>query len=230
MSVTQFGDPGIAIDRGEIEQRVLIHVSTWIDSYLANLELKKNLGQPPLIARPARYDVVTEFTELPEDTLPFVAVISTGTSPGQSPRIDGEGDITAWWMIAIGVLAEAAMQQDAKSVVGYYGAVLRQLMVQMPELGGYAQQEPWAAGVMLNDERYDDWKRADNQFMAAVRMVFTVEVPNVVNIYNGFRAIGGGFAVPEDPYHVQPDYPPITVKDTDIAVAKPDQPLSEAED
>lgn len=222
---TPFGGPGLGIDRGQIETNVLQHVKDWIDSYLAVIEFGKQGLEPGILARPKSYDVTTDFTRRPDDSLPFVCVISTGTNAGKPPRQDGEGDVTAYWLVALGCVVSTSDARSAKNLAGYYGKAFRQMMTQMPTLGG------WAAGCSWDDERYDDWKRSDDRQMAAVRMVFTVEVPDVVNVYQGFRDLQGGFIRPEDPYTAPESLPVVEQTPTvEIALAKINQSFDDAEE
>jgi hypothetical protein len=124
---------------------------------------------------------------------------------------DGDGNVRAWWLVAIGAVCAARTDQDAKDLSGYYGAAIRLAMMHMPELGG------WAAGVEWNDERYDDWAPILEQMVSSVRLVFTIEVDGVINVFEGFRTSDGTLrtsdgtlTVPSDPYAPLTPYPEIT--------------------
>jgi hypothetical protein len=138
--------------------------------------------------------------------MPFVAVVSTGINPGKPPKRDGEGNTTAWWLVAVGAVCAARTDQDAKDLSGYYGAAIRMAMMHIPDLGG------WADGVDWNDERYDDWSPILEQVVSSVRLVFTVEIEQVINVFEGFRDMWGKPTVPPNPYDVVTEYPEITEK------------------
>jgi hypothetical protein len=187
-----------SFSRKIIEEGVQQHLSDWIVPWLAQIEREQELA-PKTIATPRSWDTRTDFTRNPEDTLPMIAVISTGTN-GQRPRQDGDGRITAWWLVAVGAVVAASSHQDANDLAGYYGTAIRQAMT--------LQDLDWANGIEWTDEQYDDLPVLESRNLAVVREVFTVEIPEVIN-----RFEGGFLLPPDDPYEGGPDpEPPITKK------------------
>lgn len=219
MTVNATGSIGNLIDRDFIEQRTLTHVSTWIVPYLAHVERLKGLTAHS-IPPPKSFDVTNEFEKFMENGMPYVAVVSPGLNGSKNPRQDGDGTITAWWTIAVGAVVSAKDMKSAKKVAGYYGAAIRGLMEQMPELqaDNVSPNGPWCAGVEWNDERYDDLTRVMERRMAAVRLVFTLEVPDVINLFDGSRDYLGNFVLPIDPYAVPEDYTTVSTADNDVEV------------
>jgi hypothetical protein len=173
--------------------------------YLAAMERYHGLPKE-FIPTPKSWRVEQNFARHPQDTMPFVAVVSAGISPGRVPQRDNEGNVRAWWLIAIGAVCAARTDQDAKDLSGYYGAAIRLIMQQMPELSG------WASGVDWNDERYDDWNPILEQMVSSVRLVFTVEVEDVMNVFQGFSDLWGNKLIPPNPYDVLTQFPEITEK------------------
>jgi hypothetical protein len=169
---------GDVITRIDIEHNTLQHVQNWIVYFLARLEERDGLPQQTL-AVPRSWRILDEFARLPEDVFPFIDVISPGTARGRQPKIDGDGEVRAWWSVAIGAAVTASSEQAAKDLAGYYGAAIRLLMEQMPDLGG------WAYGCEWGGEMYDDIPAADERSIATARELFTVEVHGVLQLYSG---------------------------------------------
>lgn len=201
---------GPLLTRGQVEANMLAHVQTWLITYLAEVERQNNLA-PRTIATPKSWEVVNEFTRYPEEMMPYIAVISPGVSPGHPSRRDGDGEVTAWWVLAVGAIVATRDEKTAKTLAGYYGAAIRGLVMQLPMLGG------WSNGVDWTEEKYDDFPRITERTMAAVRMGFTVEVPGVLNVFNSPRQStipdsgqpGTQPVPPVDPYAVPTGYPTI---------------------
>ena len=209
MSVDVYSDVHTIVDRGLVENQVLIHLQNWFTTYIAVIERFHSMS-PRTLPTPKSWRIEQEFARNPEDTMPFIGVVSTGLNPGKPPKREGDGTVRAWWVIAVGAVVAAASDQDAKDLSGYYGAAIRMIMLNMPELGG------WSAGVDWVDERYDDWPPVLEHMISSARLVFTVEVDDVVNVFEGFRGADGVLTIPEDPYAVPFDYP--TVVDTHINI------------
>lgn len=203
MSATVYSSIGPLLTRDDIELGMLTHVQTWLVTYLAEVERQKGLA-PRTIATPKSWEVVNEYTRYPEEQMPFVAVISPGRAPSK-PLIDGDGQVTAWWNLALGAIVATRDEKSAKVLAGYYGAAMRGLVMQMPMLGG------WASGVEWTEERYDDFPRVTERTMAAVRLGFTVEVESVLSIYTAPRDPSTFQPKPPaDPYAPPTDYPTVS--------------------
>jgi hypothetical protein len=207
MSVDVYSDISAIVDRSIVEHSVLTHLQSWMETYIAAIERFHQLPVKSL-PLPKSWRIKQEFARNPQDTLPMMAVVSTGLSPGKPPKRDGDGTVRAWWIIAVGAVVAAGDEQDAKDLSGYYGAAIRMIMMQMPELGG------WASDVQWDDERYDDWPSILEQMISSARLVFTVEVEDVINVFEGFRGPDGVLTVPSDPYAYPLTYP--DTKQTDI--------------
>jgi hypothetical protein len=189
-----YGPESPLVTRGFVERSMLAHVKAQMLPYLARIERQEGLT-PEQITKPKSWEIINEFTRYPEEGMPFIAVISPGISPGRNPMQEGDGAVTAWWLLAIGAIVAARDERTAKDLAGYYGAAIRGLVMEQPELGG------WASGVEWNDEKYDDFPRITERTLAAARLVFTVKVEDVVNVYGAPRLWDGTVAPPlDDPY------------------------------
>lgn len=203
---TIYGPIGPLLTRDDVELSMLEHVQTWLVQYLAEVERQKGLA-PQTIAAPKSWEVVNEFTRYPEEQMPYIAVISPGIAP-RAPRQDGDGQITAWWVLAVGAIVATRDEKSAKVLAGYYGAAIRGLVMQMPMLGG------WASGVEWNEEKYDDFPRVTERTMAAVRLGFTVEVESVLNVFNAPRTSEGVLTPVPDPYTPPAEQPTVAAPGT----------------
>ena len=191
---------GTFVTRGHVEVAVQAHVSKWMPLHIAAVERQEGIA-PGSIQLPGAVDIVTQFTRFPDDKLPWIAVVSPGIVPGRAPRRAGDGEVTAWWQVAVGAVVAAKDERAAKNLAGYYGAAIRLLMTQKASLGGFAQATDWT------DESYTDVPRLQDRNLAGVRMVFVVEVHNVMNVRGGYVPT----QPPEDPYVVIPDNPTVVV-------------------
>ena len=206
---------GTYVDRKTVERKTLAHVENWFVSYLADNERQQTPPLPPrTLPQPRTYEVVTQFTPFPDDQLPFIAVISPGLASGRKPQIYGDGMVKAWWNVAVGAVVSARDARSAADLAGYYGVALRLLMTQNPQLGG------WASGVEWLDEKYDDFPRVKELARAACRLVFTVEVQDVMNVRQGPRTLDGDFTPPVDPYTPTGDYPVVSPVPPTFTVTK----------
>jgi len=205
---TQYSNDSSLITRGQIENSMLKHMQDWLPGYLGRIERLNGLTDH--ISPPKSWEVVNEYTRYPEEAMPFIAVISPGISPGHPPRQDSDGWVTAWWLIAVGAIVATRDERSAKDLAGYYGAAIRGAVMELPTLGG------WAYGVEWTDEKYDDFPRVTERTMAAVRLVFTVEVQGVINVFGAQSNYLGGSLPPPDPYVTPPAFP--TVEDASATV------------
>jgi hypothetical protein len=208
-TATLYGDDSPLITRGYVEKNMLAHLQAQLESYLARVERLEGL-LPGTISTPKSWEVINEFTRYPEEMMPFVAVISPGINPGRPPYREGDGSVKAWWMLAIGAVVSTRKERESKDLAGYYGAAIRGAVMEQPELGG------WASGVDWDDEKYDDFPRVTERTIAAVRLVFTVEVENVVNVFGAPRHYDGSLIIPGDPYAPQTPYPEVVSAEADV--------------
>jgi hypothetical protein len=57
--------------------------------------------------------------------------------------------------------------------------VIRQMLVQQKGLGGFA------SGLTYEDEKYDDVPESEDRAQASAQVIFTVDVPGIVNFKKG---------------------------------------------
>lgn len=206
-----YGEDSPLLTRGEVEKNMLAHVQAWLIDYLRRVERLNQLDAGSL-AEPRSWEVVNEYTRYPEEGMPFIAVLSPGIAPGFTPRREGDGYVTAWWMLAVGAIVATRDERSAKDLAGYYGAAIRGLVMEQPQLGG------WASGADWTDEKYDDFPRVTERTMAAVRLTFIVEVQGVMNLFGAPRTASGELIPPYDPYTPPTDFPTVNTYDIDVEV------------
>lgn len=210
----QYSDDSPLVTRGQIEKAMLTHMQGWLLPYLGRIERLNGLTEH--IATPKSWEVVNEYTRYPEEAMPYIAVISPGISPGHPPRRDGDGWVTAWWLIAVGAIVATRDERSAKDIAGYYGAAIRGCVMELPDLGG------WAEGVEWNDEKYDDFPRVQERTMAAVRLVFTVEVQEVINVFGAPSDYQNTSVPPDDPYATPAPFPIVEAVEDASATVEPE--------
>ena len=167
-----------------LELAVMQTLRDWMPTYLREIELQQSLpeGQIP---PPKTYTTRNEFTTFPEDQMPICVVISPGLSG--EPYTEGNGTISGWWSLGIGVLASAATEEDTNFLSKVYAAAVRAIMVQQSSLGGMCSSIEWV------DESYDDIPTdVQERTIRAAQWIGRALIDNVVN-----RSAGP--EVPPDP-------------------------------
>jgi hypothetical protein len=159
----------------DVEQWVLDLLERWTSTYMSEVERQHGMVAGTL-ARPRSFVRTISFDKLPEDQLPAVMVISTGLAG--PPKTSGE-TIRASWAVGIGVVCSARTQDEAKRNASFLTAALRDLFKQRPSLDGHALGTDWAI------EAYDDLTFDDTRSLAGGRLVFAIEVGDVVSVNAG---------------------------------------------
>lgn len=198
------------ITRGDVEHGVLNHLQLWLPYGIARVEREQGIGVRE-IATPKAWDIVTQFSRFPEDRLPWIAVVSAGIHGGKAPYRDGDGEMIATWLVACGAVVAAKDADSAKELAGYYGAAIRGVMTQKPSMEGLAQATEW------NDETYIDIGRSQEKNLASVRLVFSLEIHGVLNVFDGYV----GPTPPENPY----EDPPLRTRITDVEIVVTPEPM-----
>lgn len=168
------------ISGDQVEQWVLDHLENWMETYLREVELQRELDEGTL-ARPRSYVTFSTFMNFLENQTPAVVVVAPGL--GARPTKYGGGAFIATFQVAIAVVCSARDQQSVNKLAKLYGAAVRAIMVQQPSMG---QSE--VRGVDWLDESYDEIDSRDGRTLGAARVVFNVEVANVVNALGGPNA------------------------------------------
>jgi len=185
-----------------VEVAMLDTLQTWLQTYIAEIE-RQTGRDPESIPMIRSWSTSTQFDAQSEDQLPRVMLIATGMSG--EPQRDGSGSYDARWGVAVGVIASASTQSATNALAKLYAAAIRTAVVQHRSLGGFALGTEWL------DERYDDLTTDGIRTLAGARLVFEVEVADIVRS-NGPRD------VPEDPYEAPADLVEIESADATVTL------------
>ncbi len=176
---------GQIITGAQVEAAAIATAQDHLDSYLREMERQLDLTADTLPS--VRSWITTNELELfPEDQLPAVICVSSGTS-GATTRGPLEA-YTATWSIAFGVVCSANSQAATNTLVKTYVAALRAAIIQNPSLGDFA------AGVVWLDESYDELNLDDHRTLAAATVAFDVQIESVTSIYGA--PVEGGASGP----------------------------------
>jgi hypothetical protein len=167
------------ITGSQVEQAVTDLLKKWLRVYL--IEVTLQLGRPrdstPI---PRSYITVNEFERYDEDQMPTIMVMSTGTA--DQPTADGEGFYYAYFNIGISGIVSARDRACTNDIGKIYAAAIRALILQKPDLEGFANDAVWLG------ETYDDIASGDeDRNLSACLVSFNIAVANVVNRLGGPR-------------------------------------------
>jgi len=173
----------------KLEDVIKAQIEEWMPTYIREVE-RQFFGQMDRIPMPKSVTSRNQFDKFPEDQLPMIVVVNSGLA--DEPIKHGDGVHTAWWAIGIGIIASASTEEASRQITDVYGAAIRALLLQKPDIGGNA------AGVEWVDEIYDDLPTDDQaRSLRSARLVFRVLVDDVVTSW-------GGPAEPDDPDPAMP--------------------------
>jgi len=161
----------------DLERAAAETLALWYPVYAEELRLQR--AMPTTVPMPRSITNRDDITKYPEDQLHAIIVISPGLAP-IDPAEEGDGFISAWWELGIGVVASAATERDTELVTKMHGALVRTIMLQHGSLGGVASGMRWV------DENYDDIIDEDQErSLGASIDLFYVHIDDVVNRWAG---------------------------------------------
>lgn len=198
----------------DLEQAILQHLKDWELYYLAQAEA--DTGREPQSVRKVRSWSVSpdEAEKWPEDALPAVILGSPGTLGGD-PMIEGDGEVSMRWRIAIGVIDKGRTQEGAHRLARMrLERVIRPIMLQA------TQQERFWAGVEWRGDDYDIWPRKDRRMVSGGAAEFMVEVRDVLD------RDAGVLTPPENPYDLS-DPTTFTEVEIDAERRLPDEEIDD---
>lgn len=183
------------LDSDVIEMAVVDQLKVWSRTYIEEVVQQKGLdaGSMPDIRT---WTTANEFVNFPEERLPIVLVIGTGTA--DTPTKEGDGRIRAHWGIGIAVIAGGKDKPTSRRNAKLYSAAIRAALLQTPR----AETMPWCQGIDWEGEsppsQPDDKERA----LHAVRSAFRLDVRGIVN-----PKAGPDQPLPNDPGVPYGDWP-----------------------
>lgn len=187
---------GTVVTGDMVEDATIAHLQNWLPTYLG--ELERVTGREPLsVQMPRSYSTVARFSHRPQEQLPAVIVVSPGIVG--TPERRGDGSVSAWFRIEIGVLSagRAGVVEDGGRLAKLYGAAVRVLMLQHPALGGIA------SATTLSGESYDVLPTDMVEVAQVALCLFDVQIPEIGNT-------DSGPTVPVTPPDVPGDWPVVS--------------------
>jgi len=157
---------------------VLNTLEKWMPTYIQEIERQLNLTLG-LFPPPRVYSTTNTWHSLPDERLPMCIALSTGTVT--RPRYEGDGTISAWWGIGVGVAASANTEENTNLAAKIYGAAVRAILLQQPTLGGMTAGTEWI------DESYTEVPVPEDErrTIRAAQVIFQVLVDDVVTRFSG---------------------------------------------
>ena len=201
---------GPIVSGGDVETWTLALLKRWISTYLAETERQHSIpaGQTP---RPKGWALAPSFDKWPEDQIPGIIVISTGTS--EAPIRDGGGYYRARWRVDVGAACSTRTQDGTRAQARLYASAIRDLLVQRASLDGHTQGTVWLG------ETYQDLAFDDTRSLASATVQFTIEVDEVA-------LANAGPTLPDAPDDLPwPDWQDVESADVDVQHVPPPTPL-----
>lgn len=170
--MTDFTKFGFSIGRGEVLNDVQATIEAFIKDYLAEAE-RQHGKEPRWLPNFKTYTQVNEFRNWAQDETPVCVIVSPGLAA--PPEKKGDGWYMAKFDLGIAIIVQANNRENTNALADMYGPIIRQLMLQQAGYGGLI------SGIDFEDEKSNDVPETEDRAQAAVQVIFTVEVPGVVN-------------------------------------------------
>jgi hypothetical protein len=168
----------------DLESAVLTTLQKWFPTYVKEFELQSGMitstSMADVLPAPKSWLKSDQLDREASDALPSVIVISPGLSKRNPPRQEGDGSFRVRFNVAIGVIVSADVRSHTSRLVRIYTAIIRTIMLQQQDLGGYADGSAWI------DETYDDnFRFSDDETISAGEVIFEIEIAGIVNRRGG---------------------------------------------
>jgi len=177
-------------DGSVLTRAVLNTLKLWYPRYLREIEYQRPDLVSGKIPVPKTYVERWTFDSYPDDKIPAVIVVSPGMA--DQPRRDGDGTVSGWWAIGVGVIAAASTEDNSERLAKIYGAAARSILSQKGWL-----DESWEFnGCEILSEMYDEVPDIEQaRTMRSAHVIGRVQVMNMWNTGSGPRDPGD----PSDP-------------------------------
>jgi hypothetical protein len=193
--MTEFNKFGFSIDANQLAQAVQKTIEDFIEDYLAEAERQRDLD-PKTIPVFKTYSQVNEFRNWADDETPVCVIVSPGLNG--KPLRKGRGEYMGNFTLGVAAIVQANQRENTNKLSRVYGAVIRQLLLQQAGMGGLV------TGITWEDEKYNDVPESEDRAQASAQVLFTVEVPGIVDSSKGI------IAPSEDPYGTGSEDPTAT--------------------
>jgi hypothetical protein len=182
-----------------VEQAVKATLETWMTDYLGELERIEGY-EPNQIARPAGIIVASEFAKWPEDQLPLIMVISTGTVG--KPERHERGRHAVAWAVTVAAIVSDVEELESRRLAGAYAGAIRAAILQHKMLRSDLHPDGFAQFLSWQGESYSDLPFQDVRTLDSCRVSFSVGVEDVVTEQAGPREPSG-----EQPGRTEGEHP-----------------------
>ncbi len=170
--MTEFSKFGFSVSRKQVLDDIEETIKTWMKEYLAEAERQAGLD-PRTLPEIKTFTQVNEFRNWAQDETPVCVLVSPGLS--DKPKKKGDGWYMASFDVGVAIIVQANNRENTNNLADIYGPILRQLILQQAGYGGLI------SGIDFEDERYNDVPETEDRAQASVQVIFSVEVPGMVN-------------------------------------------------
>jgi len=165
---------------GELLTRaVMATLKMWMETYIREIEYQRGwtVGLIPL---PKTYAERWVFDSYPDDKMPAVIVVCPGMA--MEPHRDGDGTISGWWMLGVGIIAAASTEDNSERLAKTYGAAARSILSQKGWL-----DESWEFnGTQILEETYTDVPDIEQaRTMRSAQIIARTQVLDMWNTQKG---------------------------------------------
>jgi|SRR5262252_6640371 len=197
---------GPIFDGSVLTRAAIATLRAWYPTYIRELEIQRNY-KTKQIPPPRTYVERWRFDTYPDEVLPIVVVVCPGMS--EPPNHAGDGVVSGWWSLGVGVIAAANTEENSERMAKVYGACARAILEQK----GYLDDSWEFAGTYVMDENYVDVPDIEqSRTMRSAQIIARVRVENIVT-----KGAGPAYPDPPDP-DTQPgtDWPDVQSVFTDV--------------
>jgi hypothetical protein len=147
----------------------------WFPTYIREIEYQRGwtVGDIPM---PKTYAERWAFDSYPDDKMPAVIVVSPGMA--QPPYRDGDGTISGWWALGVGIIAAASTEDNSERLAKTYGAAARLILSQK----GFLDESWEFNGIEIVNESYDEIP--DIEQARTMRSVHVIAQVQVLDMWN----------------------------------------------
>lgn len=170
---------GPIFDGSLLTRAALTTLKDWFPTYLREIEFQRGL-ELGKIPPPRTYVERWRFDSYPDDQIPIVVAVCPGmVSP---PSVDGDGTMSGWWALGVGIIAAANTEDNSERLAKIYGAGARMILSQKSYL-----TDDWEFnGIDILDEDYRDVPDIEQaRTMRSAQVVSRVQVLSIGNKYGG---------------------------------------------
>lgn len=183
----------------DMEDAVTNHLKAWNLTYLAQAERERGLEPRTLPPIKSFVNVPREPDSWPEDQLPALLIVSTGTT---DPFVHGDGWLGTTWNIGLAAIVSAATERRTHELAHWYFMAAVLPMLRNSGLKGNGEVD-YADNVECSAWTYEVIPVERRRTLAAVYGVLQVTVEQVLNLREGpVRPL-------DDPYGDSPEWPDV---------------------